>query len=329
MVPLVGVNRVLAKRGMELLTRTSRPGLVALKNVAGLGRELDCSSVSFGIGPRLNAAGRMVHGEVVIELLTTEDSKRAQTIARKLDRLNSERQDVENTVKEAALTKLQALDVLPAALVVWDKSFHTGVVGIVAQRLVETFHRPAIVFGADGEGEYRGSARGIKNFSVIEALSATAKYCIKYGGHEGAGGLSVKREQISDFAAAFIDVCEARLSGLESGPFAEADTEVVLKELTPEVVNELKLFSPCGMGNPAPSVAVRGLKVLDVTVLKGAHLKAMLTDGRCYIPGLLWRCSEHPALVKGSTVDIVCRPGMSTFSGYMEIQATLQAVEAV
>ncbi|MCB0354570.1 MAG: hypothetical protein KDD64_13635, partial [Bdellovibrionales bacterium] len=131
MVPLNGPNRVIAKRGLELLAQSTRPGLVALRNVIGAHSKLSCSHVSFGIGPRLNAAGRLVSGELVVELLTTEDSKKAEKIAKRLDKLNKERQTIEEQVKEGAVQKLEERGELPSGIVVWDREFHTGVIGIV------------------------------------------------------------------------------------------------------------------------------------------------------------------------------------------------------
>ena len=199
MVPLVGVNRVIAKRGLEVLSVTERLGLIALKNVAGIKGVVNCHDVGFGIGPRINAAGRMLDGSVVIELLTTGDTDLSQKLAAKLNRLNSDRQDTESIVKDKAIKVIQSRGILEPGLIVWDKDFHTGVVGIVAQRLVETFYRPAVVLGVDSDGLYKGSVRGIKGFHVAESLQAVGDCLVKYGGHSGAGGLSVTAEKLPEF----------------------------------------------------------------------------------------------------------------------------------
>lgn len=326
MVPLIGANRVIAKRGLELLGQTTRPGLMALKNVSGVRDRVTCSDVGFGMGPRLNAAGRMVHGNVVIELLTTSDSNVSTKLAQRLNKLNVERQDTEARVKESALDQIRQRGHLPAGLVVWDKDFHTGVVGIVAQRIVENFYRPTVVLGVDTDGVYKGSVRGIKGFNVVEALTAVGEHLIKYGGHEGAGGLSVEEGRLDDFAEAFIRECEARLQNL-SGPSAEADTEVSLVEMDLKLVEEFQKFAPFGMGNPNPQLLVKNLRVLDIKVLKDTHLKVTLTDGKRFISGLMWRQTTHPALVAGAHVNIVCRPDSSTFNGRTELVANLQAIE--
>ena len=149
MVPLIGANRVIALKGLERLNVTRRAGLRALKDVVGIKKEVTCGTVGFGIGPRLNAAGRMVNGELVIQLLTTTDSKKAKRIAKRLHKLNAERQDIERAIKDEAVERVAESATVPDGIVVWDKEFHTGVIGIVAQRLVETFYRPSIVCGED------------------------------------------------------------------------------------------------------------------------------------------------------------------------------------
>jgi len=331
MVPLKGPNRVIAKRGLEMLSSTTRLGLIALKTVIGAKREVSCYDVSFGIGPRLNAAGRMVHGEMVIDLLTTADKAFAEELAGKLNRLNAERQETEAAVKEQAIRSIESryqASGLPAGLVVWDDTFHTGVIGIVAQRLVENFYRPSVVMGLDEKGIYKGSVRGIKGFSVVEALGAVGSHLLKFGGHDGAGGFSVEASKLEKFAEAFVEECGRRLQSIETSPFAEADTEVELKEISLDLVEELKRLAPFGMGNPNPQMLIKGLKVMDLRQLKGTHLKATLSDGSRFLAGMLWRQTSHPALEKGALVNVAIRADYNTFNGVTELQGNLQAIEA-
>lgn len=329
MVPLTGVNRVIAKRGLEVLSNTTRAGLIALKNVIGIKKDVSCHDVGFGIGPRINAAGRMVHGEVVIDLLTTNDTDKAQRLAGRLNRLNTDRQDMENKVKLHAIQLIEERGELEPGLVVWNKEFHTGVIGIVAQRLVENFYRPSVVMGVDSDGKLKGSVRGIKGFSVVGALTEVGHTLVKYGGHEGAGGLTLLPERLEEFCAAFKKVCAEKLSKIETSPFVEADTEVSLDELEAPLVQELGSFSPFGMGNPAPLLLTKKLKVMDVKVLKNTHMKATLTDGTRYISGMLWRHSHHPALIQGTSVNAAYRLDTNSYGGNLELQANLQAVERV
>jgi single-stranded-DNA-specific exonuclease len=329
MVPLVGVNRVIAKRGLEALSESKRPGLRALRNVIGVKGNVGCSDVSFGIGPRLNAAGRIVHGELVVELLTTRDSIRAEKLARDLNELNAERQVIESAVKEAAIAQVESRGGPSWGLVAWHEEFHTGVIGIVAQRLVEHYYRPSAVMGMDSQGIWKGSVRGIKGFSVVEALASVKEHLLKFGGHEGAGGFSVTAEKLEVFREAFDAECKKRLEKIEIVPYVDADTEATLEECTVQLVRDLANLAPFGMGNPTPIVLVSDLIVKEVRVLKDAHLKVLLSDGRRFITGLMWRQTSHPALVVGKRVKIACKPDINTFQGSLELQATLQAVEEV
>jgi single-stranded-DNA-specific exonuclease len=327
MVPLVGVNRVIAKRGLEALSETRRPGLKALRNVIGIRGNVGCGDVSFGIGPRLNAAGRIVHGELVVELLTTHDTDKAEKLARQLNELNGERQEIEAAVKEEAIAQITRSGGPDWGLVAWHEEFHTGVIGIVAQRLVEHFYRPSAVMGMDTPGVWKGSVRGIKGFSVVETLAAVSQHLIKFGGHEGAGGFSVAEEKLQDFKAAFIEECKKRLAKIETTPFVDADTEATLDEFTVPLVKELSNLAPFGVGNPAPVVVFKNLLVKEVKVLKDAHMKVLFSDGKRFVTGVMWRQKEHPALRPNTYVDIACKPDISTFNGTTELQAVLQAVE--
>jgi single-stranded-DNA-specific exonuclease len=326
MVPLVGANRVIAKRGLELLAGTERVGLQALKAVAGVQRDVNCTHVGFGLGPRLNAAGRMVHGELVIELLTTNDSDRAGKLARKLNKLNTDRQETEARIKELAIKQVEAKSGMPSGLVIWNSDFHTGVIGLVAQRLAELYYRPVVVIGSD-HGRFKGSVRGIAGFNVVEALSALSAYLERFGGHEGAGGLSIAEEKIPDFVEAFDAECRRRLDGLELEPYAVADTEAGLEDITPRLLDELRSFAPFGVGNPSPTLLIRGLQVTELRVLKNEHIKVVLSDSRRNIAGLMWRERRHPALEPGAKVDVACRPDKNLYGGHYQLQLNLQAVE--
>jgi single-stranded-DNA-specific exonuclease len=338
MVPLVGVNRVIAKRGLEALSESKRPGLRALRNVIGIKGAVGCGDISFGIGPRINAAGRIEHGELVVELLTTRDSLRADKLARDLNELNAERQAIEGAVKDQAIEQIerQIADKIEKvgngelwALVAGHQDFHTGVIGIVAQRLVEHFYRPAAVVGMDVPGIWKGSVRGIRGFSVVDALASVGQHLIKFGGHEGAGGFSVRDENLSAFREAFQAECERRLSNIEREPFVDVDAEAQLEECSVKVVRELEGLAPFGMGNPTPVILVRDLVVKEVKILKDAHLKVLLSNGKRFITGLMWRQTSHPALEVGKRINIACKPDINTYAGNQELQATLQAVEEV
>ncbi|MGI6681200.1 MAG: single-stranded-DNA-specific exonuclease RecJ [Bdellovibrionota bacterium] len=327
MVPLFSANRVIAKKGLEFLNYTKRVGLVALKNSIGITKRVSTYDVSFSIGPRLNAAGRMLSGEIVSELLTTKDEKRAKKIAQKLEKLNSERQKIEEQVKKGAIKQIENLDYIPSGICVYHPDFHTGIIGIVAQRLVEMYYKPSIVLGLDKAGVFKGSIRGVENFSVIECLETLSSYLEKFGGHEMAGGFSIKRENIKVFAVAFNQYCERKFKYIDTTYKVYADTEVKIGEITKDVINELELFSPFGISNPSPTVLCKDLEVSKLYILKNAHLKVVFLDEyNKMITGMLWRQTSHPLLKEGRKVDIAFKPVLSNYLGMDEIQANILAV---
>lgn len=327
MVELKGANRTLAKRGLERISDTKRIGLKNLKALSGVRNPVGCYDVSFGLGPRINAAGRIVHGEMVVELLTTTDSSQAARIAQKLNSLNAERQEIELRMKESAIKNIEGRKKLPSGIVVASKNFHTGVIGIVAQRLVEVFYRPSCVLGEDAKGIFKGSVRGIKGFSVIESLSNASDLLIKFGGHEGAGGFSLEEKNLHLFETRWDEVCEEALKKLEVHPYAEADTEAELFEIKKEIIDELEDLAPFGVGNPSPQVLLKKLKVIDAQSLKGAHLKLQVSDGRVTMPALMWKTPSHPNAFSGAIIDVVAKPDLNLFNGLATLQLTLQAIE--
>ncbi|NMC63455.1 MAG: hypothetical protein GYA55_09850, partial [SAR324 cluster bacterium] len=220
-------------------------------------------------------------------------------------------------------------DSLPAGIVIAQRDFHTGIVGIVAQRLTEIYYRPAVVLGFDAEGVFRGSVRGIKGFNVIECLTAIAGVLIKYGGHEGAGGLSVEESKLEEFKKAFEEECARRLKDLNLEPVSLVDTEIRLSNINTNLISELNSFAPFGVANPSPLMLISDLEVVDVHEIKNTHLKVILSNGRYFIPGLLWRHTSHPALVKGKKVNVAAKAERSTYRGVTELQLSLQAVEEV
>jgi single-stranded-DNA-specific exonuclease len=327
MVPLTGVNRVIAKKGLEALGKTARPGLLALMNVAGLKAPPKTHDVSFGIGPRLNAAGRMVHGGMVVELLTTRSTERAYEIAHKLNELNADRQREEKRVLLHAMKSVETSVHLPAGFVVYDPSYHTGVVGIVAQRLVERFHRPSAVIGIDEGGLLKGSIRSIPGISVIAVLNECRDHLIKFGGHEGAGGFSLTEASLEKFRSTFTSACQALLTQECATPAVDTDTQAALDELSLELVHELAKIEPCGMSNKAPTLLVNRAIIRRVVCLKDAHLKFELSNGATSISAIMWKCTEHPYVFVNNMVNVALRIEMNSFRGNTTVQAQVFAIE--
>ncbi|MCB0332043.1 MAG: single-stranded-DNA-specific exonuclease RecJ [Bdellovibrionales bacterium] len=329
MVPLIGPNRVIAKSTLALLKKSEHVGLRELLRVAGSEKYISCSTISFGIGPRINAAGRMLDGTLVARLLTTEDKKEASQLANELDRLNQERQVTEEEARQIALKKVFSRKKLELGIMEADPDFHTGVVGLVAQRLLDAFYLPTAILGFEN-GEYKGSIRGVRGFSVAEMISRITDTGLltKGGGHEAAGGWSFPKENYSAVEKAFYQECKRQLGGVRPSPVYLADTYATIEETTPALVKELRLFEPFGMGNPGPTLLYEELQVKSIKLLKDAHLKVELSDGKKSIDGLMWRTTDHPHLYEGAHVRVAAKPGINEYRGTTKTQLDLQAVES-
>ena len=257
-VPLTGENRIIARHGLERLCRTPLPGLCALLDSAGLtGRAIDDYDVGFKLAPRINAAGRMGHAELAVELFTRADTARAREIALYLDEHNRSRKAIEHKITKQAIAMIEERRLAAdsrRAIVVSSKDWHPGVIGIVAARLVGKYHRPAVVIalnGADGQG----SARSVEHFDLASALASCEDVLLSHGGHAMAAGLRVAAECVESFAARFVEVANNRLSGHDLTPTLRLDAEVTLDALTLPTAEAIQSMGPFGVGNPKPRFA--------------------------------------------------------------------------
>ena len=277
-VPLVGENRTLTIAGLRALARTQKPGLQALMRVARVDpAAVDAGAVGFRIAPRLNAAGRLGHPERALELLLTEDRERARVLADGLEELNRDRQAVEERILRAAL---QQVEEWPDAkrrrrgYVLSGEDWHEGVIGIVASRLVERFHRPVVLI-AGTDGLWKGSGRSIPSFDLHAALGVCAQFLERYGGHRAAAGLSIAPERVEAFAGAFAAQAEALLPEDDLRPVTVVDAVLPRgTKLTLELCAELRRLAPFGLGNPAVTLLAPGCELGDLaTVGEGRHLR--------------------------------------------------------
>ncbi len=279
LVPLTGENRILVRRGLVELAKSLRPGLVALRAVAGLnGGALRPSDVGFRLGPRLNAAGRLGTARAALELLQTRDRHRADVLATELQAQNAERQTVERqTVVEAEQQLLESTALGEAAIVVGARGWHPGVVGIVASRLLRTHHRPTFVIGFDEHGIGKGSGRSIEGLSLVGALRECGDLLEKYGGHDMAAGLTIREDRFPEFRAAFQRVARGLLSNEQLEPSLRLDGEIRLGAVGPEFGAALDRLQPFGMGNPQPLFFARGVTPNGpVRTMKEKHLRLLL-----------------------------------------------------
>jgi len=277
MVPILQENRIYVKAGLEVLATAARPGMTALIDVCKMTNgHLDTWDVAFKLAPRLNAAGRLRHGSMGCELLTTSNSRIAQTIAHELDHENTRRQHIERQILSHIVQDLGAdSETLGRSLVLDNPTWHEGVIGIVASRLVHQYMRPVVLIAVtDGIG--KGSARSPKGFNLFEALERCAQHLEKFGGHESAAGLTLKAENIPAFRRAFdSQVCEMTAPE-DFIPRLDIDTEISPAEITPELADELETLAPFGTGNPEPLFMLSDMEVLSTRVVRDCHTQMQL-----------------------------------------------------
>jgi single-stranded-DNA-specific exonuclease len=276
-VPLVDENRALAAAGLRALACTRRPGLQALMRSAGVDpAAVDSGSVGFRLAPRINAAGRLGRPDVALELILTEDADEAKRLAGTLEELNRDRQSVEDRILREAVSQVEALperERRRRGYVLASEDWHVGVIGIVASRLVERFHRP-VVLVAGQDGEWRGSGRSVSRFDLHGALGACAEHLERYGGHRAAAGLSIDPERIAAFTEAFAAHADANLSDEDLYPVTVVDGVVSAEDLTLDLAQELDRLAPFGLGNPDVTLLVPGTQpVSPATVGDGKHLR--------------------------------------------------------
>jgi single-stranded-DNA-specific exonuclease len=321
MVPLTGVNRTLIRRGLAELASSTRPGVVALKEVAGIAAgEVSAGQVGFRLGPRINAAGRVDYGIKVVELLTTDSHDIALRIAQELDAHNSERRMIEAAVLEQALA--QATSAVDGgsrhSLVLAAEGWHPGVLGIVASRIVEKYYRPTVVIGfKDGEG--KGSARSIRGFHMVEGFRRCAEHLQKFGGHEYAGGLSIQSANLAHFAEAFESVARQILTAEDLLPLLEVDAQLRFFDIGFPLVRELDVLKPFGVGNPEPLFMTSQVEVCERKVFS-AGVRYRLRDNGRVIGGVIFGVDDdYPGMV-GEIVDVAYRLSENDWNGASTVE---------
>lgn len=265
MAPLTGENRALVKLGLHALFATTKPGLRALIAQTKLaGRALTAEDIGFTLAPPINAAGRIGSAEVSFRLLTTEDPEEARKLAAEICRQNRDRAALGREAFEKALEKVsrEVNFSRDRVIVLQDDRWHPGVIGIIATRLAGRFHRPSVVIAPAGE-VWRGSARSIRSFHLLDALHQVKEHLVEFGGHPGAAGLTIEKDRVAPFREALNRVAHERLDAAQLAPTVEVDVELPLGSLTPELMRDLEVLAPFGMGNPRPVFVSSDGKVPD------------------------------------------------------------------
>jgi single-stranded-DNA-specific exonuclease len=322
LVPLLGENRSLVRRGLERLNAATRPGVEALMAEAGLRRgDVDATAIGFRLGPRLNAAGRIDTAMKAYRLLTSRDLLETRDLAQKLGALNRERQQLtEETVAEAE-RQVQGDDPDARLYMAASAGFQPGIVGLAASRLTEAYYRPSVVVELGPEVS-RGSCRSIPEFHITEALDECRDLLARHGGHAAAAGFTVRTENLEALRQRLKTIAAERLDGVELKPVLEIDAQVDLASVGWDTHAALRTIEPCGMGNPQPVLLSRGVEVRSRHPVgsDGKHLKLVLGDGR----GAAWDAiffrkgalSQHiPA-----QVDVAYRLGVNEWNHQKRLQ---------
>jgi single-stranded-DNA-specific exonuclease len=327
-VPLVGENRVIAHFGLAGMRAPAQVGLAALLAVSGLeGRAVTTGDVAFRLAPRLNAAGRMENARDVIDLFTTSDPARARAIAARLESLNRDRQRVEDEILGAVEDVLERHPEKARGytLVFSGEGWHRGVIGIVAQRVVDRHHRPTLVIGVE-EGVAVGSGRSIRGFHLLEALSQMSDLFERFGGHAQAAGFALPAERIGELETRFERHARAVLAPDDLEPVLRVDAEVRLAELDSKLYEEVRRLEPYGFGNPTPVLMARDARlVAPPRILKEKHLKLRVAQGAAAYDALGWQMAERATgLAGGQTLDLAFTLEENVFQDTARLQLVLK-----
>jgi len=329
-VPLTGINRIFAKFGMEEARVSMKPGVRTLINVSGLdGMQLKTGSVAFRMAPRINAAGRMGDAMLSLELLTTDDAALAREIALNLNKLNSDRQRIEEKALYEAIEHIERDNFHKrAAIVVASENWHAGVIGIVASKLVERYALPAVVIAA-AEKRAKGSARSVGGLNIVEALGRCADVLERFGGHAQAAGLVVDTARIDSFRSRF-EACCAEVSRSKEARRLSIDAEVLPKDISIKLTKEIGMLEPFGLGNPEPVLCVRNLKVASARIVGTNHLKLKLqaTESGISFDAIGFGLGEKIPQI-GQTVAVAFTPQMNEWNGYELLQLKIKEISCL
>ncbi len=332
-VPLVGENRVLAAWGLSGLGASKLTGIRALIESAGLaGQALDAYHVGFRLGPRLNAAGRMGHAKLAVEMLTDASPSRAREVADYLEEQNRDRQATERKILDEAIAQAEELGCDSddcRGVVLGGPGWHPGVVGIVASRIVERFHRPTVIVGIN-EGVGQGSGRSIIGFHLARALAACTDHLVSHGGHEMAAGLKLKAEKLADFRAAFVAHAGEQLSVEQLSAEVRLEVSAGLPQVTTALVNDLARMGPFGQGNRRPLVFCRDVELAGPPRRVGklaAHLQMQVKQGGLLLPCIVFNAEPGMDLLRpGQRLDVAAEPQLNEYQGRVSVQLRLEDV---
>ncbi len=329
-VPITGENRILAYYGLQRLNANPRCGIKALLDVAALTPDLDITDIVFGISPRINAAGRIKHAREAVSLLLSENREEAQSFAAEINRHNLDRRNFDSSITDEALTMIrgEASSVRACSTVLYKQDWHKGVIGIVASRCIEHFHRPTIIL-TESHGKAAGSARSVPGFDVYEAIEECSEYLEQFGGHTFAAGLTLPIENIQAFRSRFEEVVRRKILPEQLTPMISIDLEIALGEITDKFFRVMKQMAPFGPGNMSPVFVSHGVHIANKPlILKEKHLKLEVFQGGSRIFTALGFGLAHyyDRLAGGGDCSITYSVEVNTFRGVSSLQLYLKDI---
>jgi single-stranded-DNA-specific exonuclease len=328
LMPLRGENRRLVRDGIAALANTSKPGLRALFEVSAVDpSSLDTHALGFRLAPRLNAAGRLGRADAALELVLTEDASRAGRIASELDALNAERRAVEERITWEAEAQVADQGVR-SAYVLAGEGWHPGVIGIVASRIAERYHRPTVLVALGGDKSGHGSGRGIPGFDLLAALQTTAAHLERYGGHRMAAGLTIARDNVPALAAALDDHARAVLTEELLTPVERVDAVVSAADLGLGLAEELAALEPHGLGNPRPSLLIPGARFdAPCAMGDGRHVRFTAVSGGARARAVAFGCGGRLPGRPGQALDATFVLERNEWRGVVEPRLVLRHAE--
>lgn len=324
MVPLLGENRALVRAGFQTLENSTTPGWRALIRQSGIKGSLETWHAGFTLGPRINAAGRVGRADAALDLFLTDRPEKADELAQMLDKANRERQTLERGMVAEALEEIESWfdEKKHYGLVVAREGWHPGVIGIVASRIVNRYHRPVAVIGLDGAGG-RGSCRSIEGFNVLDGLNRCAELLSQFGGHAMAAGLEVEVDQLDAFRERFNAAAAEQLQGTDLRPVLEIDRVLQLDEADEGLMDGLKRTGPFGQDNPEPVWAVLNVEPSSSKILKEKHLKLTLSNGSVQRDAIGFNMAEK---LPAGPVDIAFTLKENCWNGRTSLQLHLKDI---
>lgn len=330
-VALTGENRALVYYGLKQLNSNPRPGLMALINLAGFKKDLNVTNVVFGLGPRINAAGRIDHAKGAVEMLLAKDMNEAQEVAELIDQQNHTRRDFDKSITSEALEMIEKNDKLGTAksTVLYKPDWHKGVIGIVASRCIETYYRPTIIL-TESNGKASGSARSVLGFDVYEAISECSDLLDQFGGHTYAAGLTMSIDKIPEFQEKFEQVVSSKITDDQLIQKTEIDIELELNQITPKFYKILNQMGPFGPLNMQPVFVSRDVVGTNQSkIVKQDHLKLSIKQGdSSVVNGIAFGMANHYEHVSsGQPFDVCYTIEENTFNGITTLQLMVKDIK--